>query len=108
MIDKILDNVKDGADQDFFTSNDTHKIHATEISRCTGLSYFERKDPLPRDNVGRASHLIKKGVIRSFRNINYEYKVDDNLTIEVTADLIVQNKINVYIGKFQWHVFYEY
>lgn len=98
MIDKILDNVKDGADQDFFTSNDTHKIHATEISRCTRLSYFERKDPLPGDNLGRLSTLIKKGVIRSFRNINYEYKVDDNLTIEVTADLIVDDE---FIVKFE-------
>ena len=98
MIDRILDNVKDGAAQDLFTINDAHKIHATEVSRCTRLSYFERKDPLPGDNVDRISLLVKKGITCSFKNIHDEYKVDSNLTIGVTADLILDNEI---IVKFQ-------
>jgi CRISPR/Cas system-associated exonuclease Cas4 (RecB family) len=98
MIDKILDNVKEDAAQDFFADNDTHKIHATEVSRCTRLSYFERKDPLPGDNIDRISTLIRKGVMHSFRNIVDEYKVDSKLTIEVTADLILDNE---FIVKFE-------
>ena len=97
MIDKILDNARD-CEAHFFSNNDTRKIHATEVSRCTRLSYFERKDPLPGDNIDRISMLVKKGLTRSFRNIDDEYKIDNNLTIQVTADLIFDDE---FIVKFE-------
>ena len=95
MIDKILDNASDNEAQDFLINNDAHKIHATEVSRCTRLSYFERKDPLPGNNIDRISMLVKKGLTRSFRNMDDEYKVDNNLTIQVTADLIIDDEVIV-------------
>ena len=67
--------------------NDPSIIHAFEASRCTRLSYYERKDPLPSDNATKISILLENGIRRSFNNVNGEYKVD-NLTLGVTADVI--------------------
>lgn len=67
--------------------NDPSIIHAFEASRCTRLSYYERKDPLPSDNATKISILLKDGIRRSFNNVNGEYKLD-NLTLGVTADVI--------------------
>lgn len=80
-----------------FSSNDAQKVHAIEASRCTRLSYFERKDPILADNVEKISILLKEGIRHSFKNVHSEYKVDD-LTLGVTADLILNNE---FIVKFE-------
>jgi CRISPR-associated exonuclease Cas4 len=95
MIEKILDKMNDDSSRDFMNSNDAQNIHAIEASRCTRLSYFERKDPLPVDNVDKISMLFKEGVRHSFKNVHGEYRVDGNLTLEVTADLILNDEFIV-------------
>lgn len=96
MIEKILDKMCDDPSQNF-SSNDAQKVHAIEASRCTRLSYFERKDPILADNVEKISILLKEGIRHSFKNVHSEYKVDD-LTLGVTADLILNNE---FIVKFE-------
>ena len=89
MIEKILDKMCDDQSENF-SSYDSQKVHAKEAARCTRLSYFERKDPILADNVEKISILLKQGVKHSFKNVDSEYKVDD-LTLGVTADLILDN-----------------
>lgn len=96
MIERILDKMCDDPSQNF-SSNDAQKVHAIEASRCTRLSYFERKDPILADNVEKISILLKEGIRHSFKNVHSEYKVDD-LTLGVTADLILNNE---FIVKFE-------
>ena len=56
------------------------------------LSYYERKDPNSAPgNANKVSILLKDGIRRSFSNVEGEYKVD-NLTIQGTADTIVDNQ----------------
>jgi CRISPR-associated exonuclease Cas4 len=95
MIEKILDKMSDDSGKDFMNSNDARTIHAYEASRCTRLSYFERKDPIPADNVDKISMLFKEGIRHSFKKVHAEYKVDCNLTLEVTADLILDDEFVV-------------
>jgi CRISPR-associated exonuclease Cas4 len=97
MIEKILDKMCDDSSQNFVNSNDAHKIHAIEASRCTRLSYFERKDPVLADNVEKISILLKEGIRHSFKNVHGEYNVD-GLTLGVTADLILNEE---FIVKFE-------
>lgn len=97
MIEKILDKMCNDIDQSFSNTNDAQKIHATEASRCTRLSYFERKEPVLADNAEKISILLREGIRHSFRNVYGEYKIDD-LTLGVTADLILNEQ---YIVKFE-------
>jgi CRISPR-associated exonuclease Cas4 len=90
MIEKSFDKIYTDIDQIAHKDN-PDIIHAIEASHCTRLSYYERKDPIPADITGKISILLKDGIRRSFNNINAEYKVD-NLTLEVTADTIINNE----------------
>jgi CRISPR-associated exonuclease Cas4 len=96
MIEKILDKMCEDQSENF-SSYDVRRIHAIEAARCTRLSYFERKDPLLADNAEKISKLLKQGVRYSFKNVDSEYKVDD-LTLGVTADLVLNNE---FIVKFE-------
>ena len=89
-IKRMIEKTFEEADGDIYTNlnkSDPSIIHAFEASRCTRLSYYERKDPLPSDNAAKISILLKNSIRRSFNNVNGEYKVD-NLTLGVTADVI--------------------
>jgi CRISPR-associated exonuclease Cas4 len=89
-IKRMIEKTFEEADGDIYTNlnkSDPSIIHALEASRCTRLSYYERKDPLPSDNATKISILLKNGIRRSFNNVNGEYKVD-NLTLGATADVI--------------------
>ena len=89
-IKKLIEKTFEEAYGDIYTNlnkSDPSIIHAFEASRCTRLSYYERKDPLPSDNAAKISILLKDSIRRSFNNVKGEYKVD-NLTLEVTADVI--------------------
>src|ERR687892_2228824 len=79
MIEKTFDKIYDNLEH-ISNKNDPDIIHVLEASRCTRLSYYERKDPLPSDNATKISILLKNGIRRSFNNVNGEYKVD-NLTL---------------------------
>jgi CRISPR-associated exonuclease Cas4 len=94
MIEKTIDKAYIDLDQ-MTNKNDPDRIHALEASRCTRLSYYERTDPLPLvNNAAKISILIKDGIRHSFNSIHGEYKVD-NLALEVTADLIVNDEFLV-------------
>ena len=89
LIEKKLDKIYDD-----FTNVDRsnpNRIHALEVTRCTRLSYYERKDPLLADKTARLSILLKDGIRRTFNNIHGEYKVDD-LILEVNADMIINEE----------------
>lgn len=73
------------------------KIHAIEASSCTRLAYYERKDPLPQDNVSKISILLSNGMRHSLSNLHGEYKAE-NLTIEVNADMIIADE---YVMRFE-------
>ena len=89
MIEKTLDKIYD--DLQDVDKHDPDRIHALEVSRCTRLSYYERKDPLPDDKNARMSILLKDSIRRTFNNVRGEYKVD-NLILEVNADMVINEE----------------
>lgn len=89
MIEKTLDKIYDDF-QDVDKRN-PDRIHALEVSRCTRLSYYERKDPLPGDKTARMSVLLKDSIRRTFNNVRGEYKVD-SLILEVNADMVINEE----------------
>jgi CRISPR-associated exonuclease Cas4 len=89
MIEKTIDKIYDDF-QDVDKRN-PDRIHALEVSRCTRLSYYERKDPLRDDKTARMSILLKDSIRRTFNNIRGEYKVD-NLILEVNADMVINEE----------------
>ena len=91
VIEKALDKVYDDIRQNNINKDNPDRIHALEASRCTRLSYYERKDSLPFDNVTKMSILLLEGIRHSFNSVNSEYKVD-NLILEAKADMIVNNE----------------
>lgn len=93
VLEKALDKIYEDINQEI-GKDDPDRIHAIEASRCTRLSYYERKDSLPSDNTTRMSFLLIEGIRRSFNNIHGEYKVN-NLIIEVAADMIINNEFIV-------------
>ena len=95
MIEKTLDKIYDDF-QDVDKRN-PDRIHALEVSRCTRLSYYERKDPLPGDKTARMSVLLKDSIRRTFNNVRGEYKVD-SLILEVNADMVINEE---YILRFE-------
>ncbi len=89
MIEKTFDKIYEDS-QDVKNSN-PDKIHALEVSRCTRLSYYERKDPLIDDKAARISIILENSIRRAFNNIHREYKVD-SLTLEVNADMVINEE----------------
>lgn len=97
MIEKTFDKIYNNLEI-VSRSNDPDTIHVLEASRCTRLSYYERKDPSSsQGNVNKVSILLKDGIRRSFNNVDGEYKVE-NLTIRGTADSIIDNQ---YVVRFE-------
>ena len=94
MIEKTFDKIYDSIDQ-VPRNDDPDVIHVLEACRCTRLSYYERKDSVstPR-TISKVSILIKDSVRRSFNNVEGEYKVD-NLSVQGTADTIIDNQFVV-------------
>lgn len=94
MIEKTFDKIYSNIEQ-ISNKNDPDIIHVLEASHCTRLSYYERKDPVnTQDSVAKISILLKDGIRRSFSNIDGEYKID-NLTIQATADTIIDDQFVV-------------
>jgi CRISPR-associated exonuclease Cas4 len=97
MIDKTFDKICTNIEQ-ISGKNDPEIIHVLEASRCTRLSYYERKDPVnTRGTITKISILLKDGIRRSFSNIDGEYKVD-NLTLLATADTIIDDQ---FVARFE-------
>jgi CRISPR-associated exonuclease Cas4 len=97
MIEKTFDKIYTNIEQ-ISSKNDPDIIHVLEASRCTRLSYYERKDPLnTQGNISKISILLKDGIRRSFSNIDGEYKID-NLTLQATADAIIDDQ---YVARFE-------
>ena len=97
MIEKTFDKIYTNIGQ-ISSKNDPDIIHVLEASRCTRLSYYERKDPVNTEgSISKISILLKDGIRRSFSNIDGEYKVD-NLTLQATADTIIDDQ---YVARFE-------
>lgn len=92
MIEKTIDKIYD--DFQNVDKRNPDRIHALEVSRCTRLSYYERKDPLRDDKTARMSILLKDSIRRTFNNIRGEYKVG-NLILEVNADMMINEEFIV-------------
>jgi CRISPR-associated exonuclease Cas4 len=92
-IQKALDKIYEDTHQKI-NREDPDRINAIEASRCTRLSYYERKDSLPSDNTTRMSILLMEGLRRSLNNVRGEYKAN-NLILEVAADMIINNELIV-------------
>lgn len=92
-IQKALDKIYEDTHQKI-NREDPDRINAIEASRCTRLSYYERKDSLPSDNTTRMSFLLMEGLRRSLNNVRGEYKAN-NLILEVAADMIINNEFIV-------------
>ena len=93
VIEKALDKIYEDTNQKI-RKDDPDRISAIEASRCTRLSYYERKDSLPSDNSTRISFLLMEGLRRLFNNVRGEYKAN-NLILEVAADMIINNEFIV-------------
>lgn len=94
MIEKTFDKIYDSIDQ-VPRNDDPDVIHVLEACRCTRLSYYERKDSVSTPKtISKVSILIKDSVRRSFNNVEGEYKVD-NLSVQGTADTIIDNQFVV-------------
>lgn len=91
MIDRILEKIYEVRIPNIRISENPERIHAIEASRCIRLSYYERKDPIAADIAGKISLLIRDGIKSSFKNSQSEYRADD-LVLEVTAELIIDNE----------------
>ena len=97
MIEKAFDKIYTNIGQ-IPSKNYPDIIHVLEASRCTRLSYYERKDPIStQGSIAKISILLKDGIRRSFSNIDGEYKVD-NLTLQATADTIIDDQ---YVARFE-------
>lgn len=73
---------------------DQNKIHALEAARCTRLSYYDRKDPLPADGASKISILLQNGMKRALNHVRREYSIDD-FSLEVDADMIIADEFVV-------------
>jgi CRISPR-associated exonuclease Cas4 len=93
VLEKALDKIYEDTSQKI-RKDDPDRISANEASRCTRLSYYERKDSLPSDNSTRISFLLMEGLRRLFNNVRGEYKAN-NLILEVAADMIINNEFIV-------------
>lgn len=93
----IIDKALDGKYEDLITRIDkssTERIHALEAVTCTRLSYYERKDPLPADNVGKLSVFLGEGMRRALHNSKAEYKIE-SFVLEVDVDMVIADEFVV-------------
>jgi CRISPR-associated exonuclease Cas4 len=74
--------------------NDPTRIYTSEASRCTRLSYYERIDPINSNSAELFQTFLTHGIRLSFENIESEYKTD-NLTLVLTADIILEKELVV-------------
>jgi CRISPR-associated exonuclease Cas4 len=95
-IEKTFDRLYDDLNAKIDKKNN-EKIHVIEASSCTRLAYYERRDPLPPDNISKISILLSNGMRHSLSNLHGEYKAE-NLTIEVNADMIIADE---YVVRFE-------
>jgi len=95
-IQKTLDGIYEDLDVKI-DKNNNDRIHALEASSCTRFAYYERKDPLPPDNMSKISILLSNGMRHSLNNMHGEYRVD-SLSIEVNADMIISDE---YVVRFE-------
>lgn len=72
---------------------DSNGIHVSEITRCSRLSYFERMDPFVDEYSNALSNILKDSLTKLLNGITREYKVDDDLTIYATVDLMIDNEM---------------
>jgi CRISPR-associated exonuclease Cas4 len=95
LIDRAIDKLYDGLTNNI-DKNNSDRIHALEASRCTRLSYYERKEPLPMDKSTKMTDMLRNAIRNSLNSDNNlgEYKVE-NLTLEVTSDMILNNEFVV-------------
>ena len=89
-IEKTFDRLYDDLNVKIDKKN-SEKTHAIEASSCTRLAYYERRDPLPPDNVSKISIILSNGMRHSLNNLHGEYKAE-NLTIEANADMIIADE----------------
>jgi CRISPR-associated exonuclease Cas4 len=89
-IEKSLDKLHEDLSVKIDKKN-PDRIHALEASGCTRFAYYERKDPLPVDNISRISILLGSAVRHSLNNVRSEYKAD-GLSLEANADMIMADE----------------
>lgn len=89
-IEKSLDKLHEDLSVKIDKKN-PDRIHALEASGCTRFAYYERKDPLPVDNISRISILLGSAVRHSLSNVRSEYKAD-GLSLEANADMIMADE----------------
>lgn len=70
------------------------RIHAIEAAGCTRFAFYERRDPVPPDNISKISVLLSNGMRRALPNLPGQYKVD-SLALDVNADMIIANEFVV-------------
>jgi len=92
-IEKNLDKLHEDLSVKIDKKN-SDRIHAVEACGCTRFAYYERKDPLPADNLSKILGLLENGMRHSLSNSRGEYKVD-SLSLEVNADLIMADEFVV-------------
>ena len=92
-IDKFFNKLYEDLSLEIDRTND-NKIHAFEAARCTRLSYYERKEPLPPDNASKISILVQNGMRQTLNHARREYKID-TLTLEADADVIIADEFVV-------------
>jgi CRISPR-associated exonuclease Cas4 len=95
-IEKSLDKLHEDLSVKIDKKN-PDRIHAVEACGCTRFAYYERKDPLPADNLSRISILLGSAMRHSLSNARGEYKAD-NLSLEANADLIMADE---YVVRFE-------
>ena len=95
-IQKTLDSIYEDLNVKIDKKN-SDRIHALEVSSCTRLAYYERKDPLPPSDSSKISILLSSGMRHTLNNMHGEYKVD-SMSIEVNADMIIADE---YIVRFE-------
>ena len=95
LIDKALNKIYDDLTKNI-DKNNSNRIHALEASRCTRLSYYERKEPLPSDKSTKITGMLRNAIRNSLNsnNILGEYRVE-NLILEVTSDMILNDEFVV-------------
>lgn len=93
IIEKTFDRLYNDLDIKVDKSN-PDRIHAMEASTCTRLAYYERRDPLPADNVNKMSILLTQGMRKALSNVKGEYKVD-SLGLQVDADMVIADEFVV-------------
>ncbi|HEX9678898.1 hypothetical protein [Nitrososphaera sp.] len=93
IIEKTFDRLYQDLDVKIDKAN-PDQIHAIEASLCMRLAYYERRDPLPADNITKMSILLSHGMRKALNNAHGEYKMD-SLALQVDADMIIADEFVV-------------